>query len=91
MQGGRSVGQVFGQDSDSEEEEEIPAEARMKMRNVGRETITSAGPNSYGKTRGGFIDEAAMFNREMLQLQEKVSNDKPQTILPTKQPNIPLN
>ena len=29
MQGGRTVGQVFGQDSDSEEEEEIPAEARL--------------------------------------------------------------
>merc|ERR1712106_611507 len=44
----KPVSAVFNADS-SDSEEEIPAEARMKMRNVGRETITSSGPNSFGK------------------------------------------
>ena len=36
----------------------------MKMRNVGRDTITSSGPNSFGKTRDGFIDTAKLFERQ---------------------------
>ena len=48
----------------------------MKMRNVGRNTITSSGPNSFGKTRHGFIDTAKLFERNMQQAMEDVSNDK---------------
>lgn len=44
---------VFGGDDDSEEEE-MPPEARMRMRNVGKDTPTSSGPNSFGKTGQGF-------------------------------------
>lgn len=44
---------VFANDSESEEEE-MPAEARMRMRNVGKDTPTSAGPNSFNKTTRGF-------------------------------------
>merc|ERR1719481_1655932 len=41
-----TVAKVFGGD-DSSDEEEIPEEARMKMRNIGRQTVTSSGPNSF--------------------------------------------
>ncbi|CAH8594874.1 unnamed protein product [Dicrocoelium dendriticum] len=39
---------VFNSD-DETEDEEIPEEARIRMRNKGRFTPTSFGPNSYGK------------------------------------------
>jgi len=48
----------------------------MKMRNVGRETITSSGPNSFGKTKQGFVDSAKLFERQMQMAMEEVSNDK---------------
>merc|ERR1712212_1334481 len=35
--------------SDSDSEEEMPLECKMKMRNIGRDTITSSGPKSYNK------------------------------------------
>jgi len=65
---------VFNQDS-SDEEEEIPEEARIRMRNVGRDTITSSGPNSFGKTRQGFTDSGRLFERQLWQEMDKVSND----------------
>jgi len=65
---------VFNQDS-SDEEEEIPEEARIRMRNVGRDTITSSGPNSFGKTRQGFTDSGRLFERKLWQEMDKVSND----------------
>merc|ERR1712098_930914 len=71
----KPVSSVFNNDS-SDEEEEIPHEARMKMRNVGRETITSSGPNSFGKTRQGFVDSAKLFERQMQMAMDDVSNDK---------------
>jgi PEST, proteolytic signal-containing nuclear protein family len=46
-----TVSKVFN-DSDSEPEE-MPAECRMRMRNIGKDTITSSGPNSFGKTKQG--------------------------------------
>ena len=70
-----SVAAVFNQDSDSDEEEQMPAEARIRMRNVGRETITSAGPNSFGKTRMGFIDTARLAEKKLQEAMEAVSND----------------
>ncbi|XP_075232829.1 PEST proteolytic signal-containing nuclear protein-like isoform X2 [Lycorma delicatula] len=51
--------------SDSEEEEEMPREARMRMRNIGRETPTSAGPNSFGKTKQGFCDAKYVFEKKL--------------------------
>ncbi|MEQ2307455.1 hypothetical protein AMECASPLE_018376 [Ameca splendens] len=39
---------VFNEDDDSEPEE-MPPEAKMRMKNIGRETPTSAGPNSFNK------------------------------------------
>lgn len=58
-----SVASVFGADSDSDEE--IPQEAKMRMRNVGRETPTSSGPNSFGKTRQGFTDTKKLYEKNM--------------------------
>lgn len=60
----RAVAAVFNVDDD-EEPEEMPPEARMRMRNIGRETPTSAGPNSFGKTKQGFCDAKKMFEKTM--------------------------
>lgn len=58
-----SVASVFNCDS-SEEEEEIPLQAKMRMRNVGKNTPTSAGPNSFGKTKRGFTDTVKMWDKD---------------------------
>lgn len=58
-----SVAEAFNQSSD--EEEEMPPEAKMRMRNIGRDTPTSAGPNSFGKTRKGFCDVKKVFERDL--------------------------
>lgn len=68
------VAAVFNEDSDSDEEE-MPHEARMRMRNIGRDTITSAGPNSFGKTRQGFVDSGKLFERQLKEQMDKLSND----------------
>eukprot|EP00088_Acartia_fossae_P011028 TRINITY_DN1551_c0_g1_i2.p1 TRINITY_DN1551_c0_g1~~TRINITY_DN1551_c0_g1_i2.p1 ORF type:complete len:353 (-),score=47.30 TRINITY_DN1551_c0_g1_i2:188-1201(-) len=68
------LAQVFNQDS-SDDEEEMPEEARIRMRNVGRDTITSSGPNSFGKTRQGFTDTGRLFEKNLWQAMDKVSND----------------
>ena len=49
---------------------------RMKMRNIGRDTVTSSGPNSFGKTKQGFVDSAKLFERQLQMQMEEVSNDK---------------
>lgn len=67
-----SVAEAFRQDSD--EEEEMPPEAKMRMRNIGRDTPTSAGPNSYGKTRQGFCDAKKVFERQLRQKMEEVAD-----------------
>ena len=69
------VASVFNED-DSSDEEEMPVEAKMRMRNVGRETITSSGPNSFGKTKRGFTDTNRLFERQMKEAMDKVSNDE---------------
>jgi hypothetical protein len=48
-----AITSVFNAD-DSESEEEMPPEAKMRMRNVGKDTPTSAGPLSFSKTNKGF-------------------------------------
>ncbi len=45
------------------------------MRNVGRDTITSSGPNFFGKTRQGFTDTGRLFERKLWQAMDQVSND----------------
>ncbi|XP_049296947.1 PEST proteolytic signal-containing nuclear protein-like [Anopheles funestus] len=52
-------------DSDDSEPEEMPAECRMRMRNIGRDTPTSSGPNSFGKTKHGFCDSKKIFEKKI--------------------------
>lgn len=56
---------VFADDSDEEEAEQMPAECRMRMRNIGRDTPTSSGPNSFGKTKQGFVDAKKIFEKQL--------------------------
>ncbi|XP_067882715.1 PEST proteolytic signal-containing nuclear protein-like [Heterodontus francisci] len=59
-----SVAAVFNEDEDSEPEE-MPPEAKMRMKNMGRETPTSAGPNSFNKGKQGFSDNQRLWERKM--------------------------
>lgn len=61
-----SVKPVFNDESD--EEEEMPAECKMRMRNIGKATPTSSGPNSFGKTSLGFVDSKKIFERKMQEM-----------------------
>ena len=45
------------------------------MRNVGRETITSAGPNSFGKTKQGFTDLGALAERNLKKAMEEAAKE----------------
>jgi len=47
----------------------------MKMRNIGAQTITSSGPNSFGKTKQGFTDCNRLFERQLQEAMDEVSND----------------
>ncbi|XP_041836875.1 PEST proteolytic signal-containing nuclear protein-like isoform X2 [Melanotaenia boesemani] len=62
---------VFDDDDDSEPEE-MPPEAKMRMKNIGRETPTSAGPNSFNKGKQGFSDHQKLWERKL-----KAQADKP--------------
>ncbi|CAH2043059.1 unnamed protein product, partial [Iphiclides podalirius] len=85
-----TVASVFSTDDDDEEPEEMPAEARMRMRNIGRETPTSAGPNSFGKTKQGFCDAKKVFEKNLKTALESVDKPTmsklPQTIYKIKGP-----
>ncbi|XP_059623015.1 PEST proteolytic signal-containing nuclear protein-like isoform X2 [Phlebotomus argentipes] len=59
-----TVASAFNADSD-DEVEEMPPECRMKMRNIGRDTPTSSGPNSFGKTKQGFCDSKKIFEKTL--------------------------
>ncbi|KAI9533099.1 hypothetical protein NQZ68_026652 [Dissostichus eleginoides] len=52
-------------DEDDSEPEEMPPEAKMRMKNIGRETPTSAGPNSFNKGKQGFSDHKKLWERKM--------------------------
>lgn len=52
-------------DSDDSEPEEMPPEAKMRMKNIGRETPTSAGPNSFNKGKQGFSDNQKLWERKL--------------------------
>ncbi|XP_028637813.1 PEST proteolytic signal-containing nuclear protein-like isoform X1 [Grammomys surdaster] len=45
------------------EPEEMPPEAKMSMKNIGRDTPTSAGPNSFNKGKHGFSDNQKLWER----------------------------
>ena len=47
-----SIVSAFNDESD--EEEEMPLEAKLRMKNIGKGTPTASGPNSFGKTSQGF-------------------------------------
>ncbi|XP_020640550.1 PEST proteolytic signal-containing nuclear protein [Pogona vitticeps] len=59
-----SVAAIFNEDEDSEPEE-MPPEAKMRMKNIGRDTPTSAGPNSFNKGKHGFSDNQKLWERNM--------------------------
>ncbi|XP_058463704.1 PEST proteolytic signal-containing nuclear protein-like [Malaya genurostris] len=61
----KPIANAFAGDDSDEEPEEMPAECRMRMRNIGRETPTSSGPNSFGKTKHGFCDSKKIFEKKM--------------------------
>lgn len=67
----RTVAAAFNVDDD-DEVEEMPPEARMRMRNIGRDTPTSAGPNSFGKTKQGFCDSKKVFEKSLKKKMEEV-------------------
>ncbi|VEN48131.1 unnamed protein product [Callosobruchus maculatus] len=69
-----TVAAAFNQDSDSEPEE-MPPEAKMRMRNIGRDTPTSSGPNSFGKTKQGFSDAKKMFEKNLREAMESAIAD----------------
>eukprot|EP00794_Sanderia_malayensis_P000386 gene386-1020_t len=68
-----TVAKAFADDSESEEEE-MPKEARMRMRNIGRETPTSAGPNSYNKGKKGFMNRNRIWEKD---LKPRIHLEKP--------------
>ncbi|XP_011502929.1 PREDICTED: PEST proteolytic signal-containing nuclear protein-like isoform X2 [Ceratosolen solmsi marchali] len=67
-----TIASVFNNDDD-DEPEEMPAEARMRMRNIGRETPTSAGPKSFGKTKQGFCDSKKIFEKTLKQAMDEAN------------------
>ncbi|CRK92999.1 CLUMA_CG006616, isoform A [Clunio marinus] len=67
-----SVASAFNDDSD-EDIEEMPAECKMRMRNIGKNTPTSSGPNSFGKTKLGFVDSKKIFEKKMQQMLKDMS------------------
>ncbi|KAK3802829.1 hypothetical protein RRG08_013312 [Elysia crispata] len=66
---------VFDEDEDSEGEE-MPPEAKMRMKNIGRNTPTASGPNSYGKGKYGFVDRQKIIEKQLKEEMDKVSGDK---------------
>ncbi|XP_023686540.1 PEST proteolytic signal-containing nuclear protein isoform X2 [Paramormyrops kingsleyae] len=59
-----ALASVFNEDEDSEPEE-MPPEAKMRMKNIGRDTPTSAGPNSFNKGKHGFSDHQKLWERKL--------------------------
>uniref|UniRef100_A0A8C5K5R4 PEST proteolytic signal-containing nuclear protein n=1 Tax=Jaculus jaculus TaxID=51337 RepID=A0A8C5K5R4_JACJA len=58
------IAAAFNEDEDSEPEEMTP-EAKMRMKNTGRDTPTSAGPNSFNKGMRGFSDNQKLWERNI--------------------------
>ncbi|XP_028609666.1 PEST proteolytic signal-containing nuclear protein-like isoform X2 [Grammomys surdaster] len=47
------------------EPEEMPPEPKMSMKNIGRDTPTSAGPNSFNKGKHGFSDSQKLWEQNI--------------------------
>lgn len=47
---------------------------KMRMRNIGKLTPTSAGPNSFGKTKLGFVDNKKIFEKKMNQMLQEMGD-----------------
>ncbi|XP_075708879.1 PEST proteolytic signal-containing nuclear protein isoform X2 [Rhinoderma darwinii] len=69
-----SVAAAFNDEDDSEPEE-MPPEAKMRMKNIGRDTPTSAGPNSFNKGKHGFSDSQKLWERNIKSQLEHVPDD----------------
>nr|XP_045367202.1 PEST proteolytic signal-containing nuclear protein-like isoform X2 [Camelus bactrianus] len=54
------VAAAFNEDEDSEPEE-MPPEAKMRMKNIGRDTPTSAEASSFNKGKYGFSDNQKLW------------------------------
>ncbi|KAL1775683.1 PEST proteolytic signal-containing nuclear protein isoform X4 [Sigmodon hispidus] len=61
---GFAIAAAFNEDEDSEPEE-MPPEAKMRMKNIGRDTPTSAGPNSFNKGKHDFSDNQKLWERNI--------------------------
>jgi len=68
---------AFDSESDSEPEE-MPLEARMRMKNIGRNTPTSAGPNSFNKGKLGFSDSQKGWESQQKKLLSNISRKEKQ-------------
>lgn len=60
-----TAAKAFAEESD-EEEEDMPPEAKMRMKNIGRNTPTSAGPNSFNKGKMGFCSPSSKWKTPRL-------------------------
>ncbi|XP_073526568.1 PEST proteolytic signal-containing nuclear protein [Phyllobates terribilis] len=69
-----SVAAAFNDEDDSEPEE-MPPEAKMRMKNIGRDTPTSSGPNSFNKGKHGFSDSQKLWERNIKSHSERVPDD----------------
>ncbi|KRX72064.1 PEST proteolytic signal-containing nuclear protein [Trichinella sp. T6] len=65
---------VFDDDSDGKEAEEMPAECRRRMRNFGRDTPTSSGPNSFSKGKHGFVDARKVAERRLQMMTREIDD-----------------
>ncbi|EHB03706.1 PEST proteolytic signal-containing nuclear protein, partial [Heterocephalus glaber] len=58
-----SVAAAFNEDTG--DPEEMPPEAKIRMKNIGRDTPTSAGPSSFNKGKHGFSDNQKLWERNI--------------------------
>ena len=71
-----SAADVFGDDSD-DETEEMPFQAKLRLKNLGKQTPTSTGPNSFGKVTGrGFIDPRVQWKKVIEETKKKTDEEE---------------
>ncbi|CAK9293363.1 unnamed protein product [Gordionus sp. m RMFG-2023] len=69
-----AVATIFNPDN-SEEDEDMPFEAKMRMRNIGKDTPTSSGPNSFNKGKDGFVDYERLWEKKFKDEIEKIGDN----------------
>lgn len=75
--------------TETDDQSSIVRRRWLKLFLIYRETPTSAGPNSFGKTKQGFCDAKKVFEKnlkEALDTAEKPATKFPQTIYKIKGP-----